>query len=829
VEKPFAAYAGDEPYAFVSYSHRDAALVYPELSWLRGQGVNIWYDDGIRVGQNWADELANAVHNASLFLFFVTPNSVASHHCQDEINLALNRQKAMICVYLTHAALTPGLELRLSSQQAIFRHELRRETYESRLVGVIQEHLKPPTPDLNAVDSNALPGHVEANPPGHTPSQSGAIAVLPFVNRSSDPENEYFSDGMSEEILNALVKTNSVPVIARTSSFSFKGLNLTVQEIAAKLNVQYVLEGSVQKSGANVRISAQLIRTDAAVQVWSERFDRQLEDVFALQDEIARAIVREIEVLIAAPELTPLEGPQREQADPTAYDLFLRAQHHIRQVSLADQDKAVELLREALDSDPRFADGWAYLGWAYTGYLAIKAPSETAQLAKPALAKALSIDPENPLALAMMGYTQATVDYRWDEGEAMLRKAANLAPGDTVVQMALGIYLYATFQVAEAREVMERAYRLDPLSDLSVSWYADILDSSGRQNDAQRVLSAFIDTGVPGADHFMASIWMRLGELDNAERELQRFRDKWGSDNGTLRVLEYNLARLRHSIEAADHYEDLQARLARGEYMTYWWGDESNLYERARAAYENRWVGAVQLVKMNHNPRLDEFRERMNLSRLSDRSVAHPRERLDEDTEYLLLHKAQPSPGALDTYVGTYAGPRVAALRFYREGLDLKLHNLRSDALTTLIPIAENKFAHPSRVSEFTFLGDDLEELDGQVVVRRTRVEGVGRTAEEIEALRHATAMGDEEALLDAEGEYTHEYGRRIRIRLDEGSLKFQGDQGLELTLVPEGDGRFAAAEIKDTTFVFSRQDEGLSMELLRGYAKPSSSTWMKA
>ncbi|HJN53348.1 MAG: TIR domain-containing protein [Pseudomonadales bacterium] len=262
MERPFPAYAGDDPYIFVSYSHEDSDVVFPEIQWLKDQDCNIWYDEGIVPGAEWTDELGKAIEEADRFLFFVTPNSVASQYCRDELSFALNHRKKTLIVYLAKTELPTGLELSIGSRQAILKYELREQDYRDKLLASIAGDIQVDTvaPVLNekrssiaavlgiallvsiggwflyigigpesAIEESLTDRELSANDPtapvtpGLGQDQRPGIAVLPFLNMSDDPSNEYFSDGISEEILNALVKTNQLPVIARTSSFQFRG------------------------------------------------------------------------------------------------------------------------------------------------------------------------------------------------------------------------------------------------------------------------------------------------------------------------------------------------------------------------------------------------------------------------------------------------------------------------------------------------------------------------------------------------------------------------------------------------------------------------------
>jgi len=199
----------------------------------------------------------------------------------------------------------------------------------------------------------------EAAKPAEPAEPDNSIAVLPFVNMSSDQEQEYFSDGLSEELLNLLAKIPELRVAARTSSFSFKGQNIEIPEIAARLKVAHVLEGSVRKSGNQLRITTQLIQADNGYHLWSETYDRQLDNIFQIQDEIASAVVYALKITLLG------EAPTVRETDPEAYQLFLEGQFIRRQISASTMPMAIDLFKKALEIDPDYAPAWAELAYAY--------------------------------------------------------------------------------------------------------------------------------------------------------------------------------------------------------------------------------------------------------------------------------------------------------------------------------------------------------------------------------------------------------------------------------------------------------------------------------
>jgi TolB-like protein len=226
------------------------------------------------------------------------------------------------------------------------------------IVVVAVERFIPRTAPIPAA-TDAAPGA----PPAEAPVQAAAksIAVLPFVNMSSDPGNEYFSDGLSEELLNVLAKLPELRVIGRTSSFQFKGRNEDLRVIGEKLNVAHVLEGSVRKSGNKVRITAQLIKAADGSHLWSETYDRTLDDIFAVQDDIAGEVVKALQVTLLGTALTPRSEPQ----DSEAYNLALQGRFFLERRGREDFERSVEYFRRSLERDRDYAPAWAGLSQAY--------------------------------------------------------------------------------------------------------------------------------------------------------------------------------------------------------------------------------------------------------------------------------------------------------------------------------------------------------------------------------------------------------------------------------------------------------------------------------
>jgi TolB-like protein/Tfp pilus assembly protein PilF len=290
------------------------------------------------------------------------------------------------------------------------------------------------------------------------PEQS--IAVLPFVNMSDDKANEYFSDGISEELLNLLAKVPQLQVTARTSSFSFKGKEVGIAEIAQKLHVAHVLEGSVRKSGDQVRVTAQLINAATDAHLWSQTYDRKLDDIFAIQDEIAADVVKQLKVTLLG------AVPTARQTDPEAYALYLQAVQVGRQRTAEAFQQSDALYRKVLATDPRYAPAWAavaenYYQEANQGLLSNK---EGYAQAREAATKALAIDPDYAPGHARLGYIAMNVDDDLAGAAEHLKHALALDPTDLDVLRTSAALLRSLGRLDEALEVDEAVVRRDPVN-----------------------------------------------------------------------------------------------------------------------------------------------------------------------------------------------------------------------------------------------------------------------------------------------------------------------------------------------------------------------------
>lgn len=308
------------------------------------------------------------------------------------------------------------------------------------------------TSDATTTETTPL---VDAGIP--TIEQDPSIAVLPLENMSTDKEQQYFSDGISEELLNVLNKVPELRVIARTSSFAFKGQNLEVPEIARRLNVASVLQGSVRKAGNRVRIAVQLVRATDGAQLWAETYDRDLDDIFKVQDEIAAAVVDELKIkLLKAPTVTPV--------DPRVYALVLQAQALLDQQSKEGRAQALLVFRQALSIAPNEARAWAGLGRVYINQsiYSERPATEAAKLAREALDRALKIDPRNVIAITGLARLAADFDFDAQAAADYNRRALQIEPNNLVAINTLGILLSNVGRFDDALPLYDYRVAHDP-------------------------------------------------------------------------------------------------------------------------------------------------------------------------------------------------------------------------------------------------------------------------------------------------------------------------------------------------------------------------------
>ena len=248
------------------------------------------------------------------------------------------------------------------------------------------------------------------------PAGAKSIAVLPFLNLSPKPENEYFSDGLTEEIIHALGKVNGMSVVARTSVFQYKGRAYDIRQIGEQLRVQTVLEGSVRTSGERLRVTAQLVNAGDGYHLWSETYDRKMVDLFAIQEELSGAIVGTLQILVGPGELPTVRRPS---SNMEAYHLFLKGRFSLQKRTEEGPRRGIEFFEQAIELDPAYADPYAGMAECFSllTHKGLEMPRNVMPKAKSAALKALALDPQVPEAHIAMGFVRSTYDWEWEEAE----------------------------------------------------------------------------------------------------------------------------------------------------------------------------------------------------------------------------------------------------------------------------------------------------------------------------------------------------------------------------------------------------------------------------
>ena len=345
-----------------------------------------------------------------------------------------------------------------------------------------------------AIDNKGLVVPTRDALKGKTKQPSNRLAVLPFVNMSADPENEYFSDGITEELLNALTKVDGLQVTSRTSAFAFKGKNTDIREIGIQLNVDRILEGSVRKAGNRVRISAQLINAADGYHIWSENYDRNLTDIFEVQDEISSIIANKLRE-----NLTAREHEETLVKVPTqnleAYTLFLKGLHFHNKITPNDAKKAIECFEKAITLEPDYAHAYAMAaaGYAFLGATGQMQPNEAFEVVHKYSDKALQLDSSLAAGYAAKGSAYLFYDWKWKQAYDSLLKAIKLNPATTGAHQLLSFYYMITGRKKEAVDIMEKAFEVDPLSPMVNKSLADAYLNAGRTDDALKQAELLLD------------------------------------------------------------------------------------------------------------------------------------------------------------------------------------------------------------------------------------------------------------------------------------------------------------------------------------------------
>ena len=448
-------------------------------------------------------------------------------------------------------------------------------------------------------------------------TEQPSIAVLSFANLSSDPEQEYFCDGMAEEIINALSHIEDLQVVARTSALSFKGQAIDVREIGRRLGVKTVMEGSVRRSGSRLRITTQLVDVASGYHLWSEKFDRDLEDVFAIQDEISLAVVENLRVRLQKGDETRLA--KRHTDDPVAYGLYLKGRYFWNKRSDEGTKKAISLFEQATQADSGYAPAYAGLADCYVtlGFYDILPPKEAFPTAKAAAEKAIGLDSLLAEAHTSLAGVRLYYDWDWEGAEREFKNAIELNPGYSTAYQWYAEYLAFMGRYDESIGMGKRSMELDPLSPIIASNLASFYFVAGQYDTAIEEFRKALemDSNLAVARIYLGLTYAAVERYDEAIAECQKGIDLSGSDDSPQQGLLGAIYGLAGRIDKGQQLLDRVIALSKTRYIspaqiatTYLaLGQREQAFKWLDKAYVERdhWIVSVKVNPMVRGLRTD--------------------------------------------------------------------------------------------------------------------------------------------------------------------------------------------------------------------------------
>lgn len=583
---------------FVSYARVDKPRVGPLVAALEAQSWSVWWDPEIVPGQEFDDLIAEEIDRAKAVIVVWTPASVASRWVRGEAREAADRG-ILVPVRFDQARLPIDARAVHTTDLDDWGEDTGSAAFRA-LIAALSRLLKSAPRTTSKVEHRA------------------SICVLPFANMSGDAEQEYFSDGISEDIITDLSKVSALLVIARNSAFTFKGKAVDIKTVARELGVSHVLEGSVRKSGTRVRITAQLIDGRSGGHVWAERYDRELSDIFALQDEVSQAIVAALRLRLFPEEKQAIED--RDTASLEAYDKYLRAQALANQGVAAESDRAEALFREALALDPGFARARAGLLHVYL-YRQNFAPERIERALRDMASmveEALALAP-NHWGTHLVNGAWLTTRRDWLGADRAFARMKTLAPSsDSLGPYYLGYFLADVGRSADAAAEHSRGREADPLSLIGSQQLQQILYVLDRVGEAQTEYERTL--GLAGnrepAEH-VALMW--TWDTGDVERTRVQFRRFLESEALPMPVLHEVLALLDQPSAALDRlriafsdnaYQDWTRMMIFGWYAARF-GDAPLAVAAMRRSYvelNGTYLGAMWFPFLREARRLPAFK-----------------------------------------------------------------------------------------------------------------------------------------------------------------------------------------------------------------------------
>ena len=495
---------------FISYSRQDKARVAPLVAALEAEGWSVWWDPEIAPGEEFDGLISRELDAARSLVVVWTAQSVDSRWVRGEARDAADRG-VLVPVRLDNARLPIDFRALHTTDLDGWGDDPQHPTFQG-LRKALEAKLGPPR------KATAVAAAGERKP-------EVSICVLPFANMSGDPEQEYFSDGITEDIITDLGKVSALSIVARNMAFSFKGAKGGVGEIGRQTKAVYVLAGSVRKAGARVRITAQLINASNEAQVWGERYDRDLNDIFALQDEISRAIVAALKLTLLPEEKRAIE--QRATTNVKAYKFYLMARQFSVMGNERHQEMIVRLCKRAVELDPSYAAPWATMAIAQWDMHRRSASPDDGQ---DAASRAIGIDPNLADAHAALGAAYQGQG-QYEVGLEACRTALQLDPESYEGNRVAGMCSTALRRYDDAIRYFEKAAAVVESEFTAASFapqcYEAKGDLPGMREAAKRALARIEKVVAAEPDHgralgYGAGLLASLGEVDRAKEWIER-------------------------------------------------------------------------------------------------------------------------------------------------------------------------------------------------------------------------------------------------------------------------------------------------------------------
>jgi TolB-like protein/DNA-binding winged helix-turn-helix (wHTH) protein/tetratricopeptide (TPR) repeat protein len=460
---------------------------------------------------------------------------------------------------------------------------------------------------------------------GHALSSTDtSIAVLPFADMSPTKDQEYFSDGLAEQLINDLAKVSGLKVVARSSAFQFKGKNDDLRDVARKLGVTNILEGSVRREGNHIRITAELIKADDGFQLWSQTYDREIKDIFAVQDEISRAATATLKLKLSGGNGQPIASNSRS-ANPEAYQAYLQANYFIgRGRSKEDLAKALTYSDDAIKFDPAYAPAWAVRA-SVQNWMAdygLTDVTEGFRMARNDAERAIALDPASAAGYLALASTQISYDWDWDVANTCLTKAAALEPGSAELFRMRSELSAVLGNLHQAIDLYEQAVALDPLRADSHLHLGYLLYEAGRHDEAQAELQRSLELNSHAAlvHGLLGKILIAKGEPNRALAEIDKEPTAWWQLAGLV-LAYHSLGREQDSNAAlaefiAKHDTDSAFQIA----QAYAFRAESDKsFEWLERAYKQRDSGLIEIKtdplfnNLRHDARYVQLLKKMRL------------------------------------------------------------------------------------------------------------------------------------------------------------------------------------------------------------------------